>query len=169
MMLIEHVRFGIEHGAWALRRLLDHAESLPPERLGEDFGIGPGPLRENLAHTIEVMFFFADCFAGREYVEPADFRSAATTTAGLRALLARAHGALRDAMLGACDRGLPVTIAWPGTDVPEMPAAAAIAQVFDHAALHRTQAIHMLKRMGVRPVPELDPMSFCVAGGRWQE
>ncbi len=143
--------------------MIEHCRYLPPEAIERDLGIGPGSLRVNLAHTIEAMFFFADCFAGREYVEPADFAEKSVDPNGLEALLKRAHRSLLDAMLDGLRKGLPASIDWPGTDAGRMPAAAAIAQVFDHAALHRTQCINMLKRLGVDPLPDLDPMAFHLA------
>lgn len=147
MDLAEHARFGIEHSAWALRVLLDHAGRLPAADIERDMNIGPGLLRANLAHTIEAMLFFADCFAGKTYTEPPDFAALSATPSGLRMLLDRAHAALRASMQGAIARGLPVMVPWTGTDAGTMPAAAALAQVFDHAALHRTQCINMLKRL----------------------
>lgn len=159
----DYVRFEIDHGVWALGELIEHCRYLPPDAIERDLGIGPGGLRVNLAHTVEAMFFFADCFAGKPYVEPQDFAEKSASLNGLEALLKRAHRGLLDGMLGLMKRGLPKSIEWPDTDAEKMPAAAAIAQVFDHAALHRTQCINMLKRLGVQPVPDLDPMSFHLA------
>lgn len=133
----------------------------------EELGIGPGSLRVNIAHTIEVMFFFADNFAGRAYVEPPHFAPQSATLAGLRSLLSEADTCLRAAILGASERGLGDRVHWPNAEQGSLPTEAAIAQVFDHAALHRTQCINMLKRLGVRPVPDLDPMSFQAAGVPW--
>jgi uncharacterized damage-inducible protein DinB len=164
MMVAEHVRFGVAHSSWAWAKLLDHAASLAPDAIERDLGIGPGGVRVTIAHAVEVMFFFAACFDGREYEEPPCFAERSATIEGLRGLLAEADGQVREAMLGACSRGLSSPIAWPGGDVPMMPPEAAVAQVFDHATLHRAQCVNMLKRLGVRPVPDLDPMSFIAAG-----
>lgn len=165
--LVQLIRFQLAHSAWALGQLLDAAAALAPERLEEDLNIGPGPLRENIAHTIECMYFFADNFAGREYVERAGFASRARTITGLRAMLGEAQGELASAMLAAAERGFEARVHWPNADEKSLPTAAAIAQVFDHAALHRTQCINMLKRLGVRPVPDLDPMTFQSTGLPW--
>ena len=165
--LTEYARFEIEHGAWALGQLIDHAGRLSAEAVERDMNIGPGPLRVNIAHTIEAMFFFADCFAGKTSAEPPDFAELSATLAGLRTLLHRAHANLRASMLTAIANGLPAMVPWTGTDAGAMPAAAAIAQAFDHAALHRTQCVNMLKRLGVTPVPDLDPMTFVASGATW--
>lgn len=164
MDLSDYIRFEIEHSSWALKRLIEHVDRLPPGAVEQEMNIGPGSLRVNIAHTIEAMLFFADCFAAKAYEEPADFAQLSLTLAGLRTLLDRARTNLREHMLGAVARGLPAMVPWTGTDAGEMPAVAAIAQVFDHAALHRTQCINMLKRLGVNPVPDLDPMAFTIQG-----
>jgi uncharacterized damage-inducible protein DinB len=163
----EFVRFQIEHSVWALGRLIEHARRLPGDSINQDMGIGPGSLRENLAHTIEAMFYFADNFAGRAYVERAGFADHSRTPDGLALLLVDAHRDLNAAMLAAVTAGPRSRVGWPNAETGSLPAAAAIAQVFDHAVLHRTQAVNMLKRLNVRPVPDLDPMTFQATGHRW--
>lgn len=164
--LDSHLRFTLAHHAWAIACLLDECEELTPEQFDRELGIGPGSLRVNIAHTIEVMFFFADNFAEREYVERADFQALSSSISGLRSLLARAGEELRAAILSAVQRGLPDRVAWPSTPGRTMSAAAALAQVFDHAIAHRAQCVNMLKRLGVPP-PDLDPMTFEEAGLPW--
>ena len=160
MDLTALIRFQIAHGAWALARLIEHARTLPAAKVEEDLGIGPGSLRENIAHTIECMFFFADNFAGLEYVEPAEFAAKSKSLDGLANLLDAAHAKLRLAMVRAGERGFDNMVLWPNADSGSLPAAAAVAQVFDHSTLHRAQCVNMLKRLGVQPVPDLDPMTF---------
>ena len=154
------IRFQIDHSAWALRELISIARKLPAAKIEEDLGIGPGSLRENIAHTIECMFFFADNFAGLEYREPAEFAAESKSLDGLARLLDSAHAKLRLAMLRASERGFGNTVHWPNAVSGTLPAAAAVAQVFDHSTLHRAQCVNMLKRLGVTPVPDLDPMTF---------
>jgi uncharacterized damage-inducible protein DinB len=153
------VSFQLAHSVWAFSELIGHADRLPPEQVECDLGIGPGSLRQNIAHTIECMFFFADNFAGREYVEPPDFAADSASLNGLGRLMLKAHLSLRDAMLAACLNGSD-RVHWPNAPGRALPAAAAVAQVFDHSTLHRTQCINMLKRLGVTPVPDLDPLTY---------
>lgn len=160
MDLTALIRFQIAHSAWALARLIEHARTLPTAKIEENLGIGPGSLRQNIAHTIECMFYFADNFAGLEYVEPKEFAADSKSLDGLSRLLDSAHAKLRLALLRACERGFGETVHWPNAESGTMPAAAAIAQVFDHATLHRAQCVNMLKRLGVNPVPDLDPMTY---------
>lgn len=166
MDLTALIRFQIDHSAWALRELISHARMLPPEKIEMDLGIGPGSLRENIAHTIECMFYFADNFAGLEYVETKEFAADSKSLDGLARLLDSAHAKLRLAMLRACERGFGEAVHWPNAESGSMPAAAAISQVFDHSTLHRAQCVNMLKRLGVTPVPDLDPMTYQATGGR---
>ena len=167
MRVEEIIRFQIEHSVWALQRLIEQAERLPGGLINQDMGIGPGSLRENIAHTIEAMFFFADNFAGRAYVERAGFADRSRSPAGLALLLVDARRDLREAMLTAVSADDCSRVPWPNAETGSLPAAAAIAQVFDHAALHRTQCVNMLKRLDVRPVPDLDPMTFQATGAPW--
>ncbi len=167
MTLVAQIRFGLAHSTWAIEQIIDHAKRLPGERLEEDLGIGPGGLRVNLAHTIETIFFFADNFADRPYVERPDFAELSGSLEGLHRLLAAASQELFNAMVSACERGLSPQIPWPSAAGGSLSAVAAVAQVFDHATLHRTQCINMLKRLGVRPVPDLDPMTFQSTGLPW--
>lgn len=167
MMTPTHcLRFTLAHHAWAISRLLDECERLTPEQFDRELGIGPGSLRVNIAHTLEAMLFFADNFAGRDYIEPADLATLSASITGLRTLLDRAGAALRSSMLAAAERGLGPTTHWPNAPQGVMSTPAAIAQVFDHAIAHRAQCINMLKRLGVPP-PDLDPMTFESTGLPW--
>jgi uncharacterized damage-inducible protein DinB len=164
MNLADSVRFSITHSFWAITRLLADARRLTEAQLNQDLGIGPGSFRVNIAHTLEAAFFFADCFAGRDCAERPGFGPESGTIDGLARLAEQARRDLSDAMLGAIGRGLPARLVWASSDSGYASAAAAIAQVFDHSTLHRTQCIHILKRLGVSPLPDLDPLSFEAAG-----
>lgn len=165
--LADLVRFQIAHSAWALRQIIRHAKALPVEATARDLGIGPGSLRANVAHTIEAMLYFAENFAGREHVEPAEFAAESGSLDGLDRLLGRASASLRESMLGACAREQGASVPWPNAEGGSLPAAVAIAQVVDHPTLHRAQCVNMLRRLGVAPVPDLDPMTFRATGLPW--
>jgi len=164
MTLAESVRLSLAHSSWAIAQLLSHARRLTDEQFNQDLGIGPGSLRVNIFHVIEAMFFFADCFAERPWTERPNLHSDSTSIDGLARLLDQATRDLGDAMTSAIARGLPDSLAWASSNSGRASGAVAIAQVFDHATLHRTQCIHMLKRLGVSPLPDLDPLSFEAAG-----
>lgn len=169
MDLAKLIRFQIAHSAWSLGEIIRYARTLPPETIEQDLGIGPGSLRQNLTHSIEAMVYFAENFAGRDY-DPArypDIPSLSKSLGGLSELLNIAHARLRDSMVGACMDGFGERVLWPNAEGGFLPTPAAIAQVFDHSTLHRTQCVNMLKRLGVNPVPDLDPMTFRDTGLAW--
>lgn len=155
--------FQLAHSTWALRELIRHARTLPAQAIEQDLGIGPGGVRENIAHVLEAMFFFADNFAGREWHERPSFAALSRSLDGLEQLLDAAATELRDSVLGSLAKGPTDRIPWPNADSGSMPAAAAITQMIDHATLHRAQCVNMLKRLGISPVPDLDPMTFVAA------
>lgn len=167
--LAQLVRFQIAHSVWALGEVIRHARGLPAEAVEQDLGIGPGSLKDNLIHTIEAMVYFAENFAGREFdpARYADVQRCSGTLAGLSELLGIAHERLRTAMVEACERGPAERVMWPNADGGSLPWVAAVAQVFDHSTLHRAQCVNMLKRLGVTPVPDLDPMTFRETGLAW--
>ncbi|MCC6284854.1 MAG: hypothetical protein IT439_06060 [Phycisphaerales bacterium] len=165
----ELIRFQLAHSTWAIGEIIRHARTLPPGAIEENLGIGPGSLRENIAHTVEAMLFFGENFAGRDF-DPArytDVSRCSATLDGLAELLSIASARLAGSVVPACERGLPDRVMWPNAEHGRLPAPAALAQVFDHSTLHRAQCVNMLKRLGVSPVPDLDPMTFCAAGLPW--
>lgn len=166
MNLAALLDFQLAHSAWALRELIRHARTLPAETIEQDLGIGPGGVRENIAHVLEAMFFFADNFAARQWHERPTFAALSRSLDGLQELLDAASSELRDAVLGAIARGPADRIPWPNADSGSMPAAAALTQMIDHATLHRAQCVNMLKRLGITPAPDLDPMTFVAAQAR---
>ncbi|MGE3107697.1 MAG: DinB family protein [Phycisphaerales bacterium] len=167
--VVQLVRFQIAHSAWALGEIIRHAKPLATSAIEQDMGIGPGSLRDNLAHTLEAMIYFAENFAGRDYdtARYANVERCSKTLDGLEELLGIAHARLRESMVSVCERGLPERVLWPNAEGGSMPWVTAVAQVFDHATLHRAQCVNMLKRLGVDPAPDLDPMTFRSRGLSW--
>ena len=131
-----------------------------------DVGPPPGSLQGVLAHAIEAMLYFADNFSGRTYQERPHFEADSKTPQGLIALLAEADGELRGAVQGflfANEGNLDAPVHWSFAR-RDISAAVALAQVFDHATGHRVQAVHMLKKLGVTPLPEAFPLEWPDAG-----
>lgn len=154
----------LDASAWGVRQVLEACRDLTPEQFNREHDIGPPPgsLQGTLAHIIEAMFYFADNFAGREYVEPPHFAAMQSTTAGLSQLLGEAEAAMRTSIeefLRAARDDVDALVHWSGIK-RDIPASIALAQVFDHATHHRVQCMHMLKRLGVTPLPEAYPLAF---------
>jgi uncharacterized damage-inducible protein DinB len=159
-MLDPLIQFQLDHNTWATHRLIDACSNLTSEQFERNMDIGPGSLQATLAHIIETMFFFADCFAARQYIDRADFAVKSRTTAGLRELLDRSSRELAADMTKALAGGVPDVLTWASSERGKMSGPAAVAQVFDHGSYHRAQCMNMLKRHGVSPLPGVDPMSF---------
>ena len=154
----------IAANAWGVRRVIDACQSLPAEQFtrSHDIGPPPGSLQGTLAHIIESMFYFADNFAGREYIEPPHFAALQRTPSGLRGLLSEAEAAMQTAIgdfLRASGEDFAAPVYWSGMK-RDIAAAVALAQVFDHATHHRVQCVYMLKKLGVTPLPETYPLAW---------
>lgn len=163
MSMAECVRFALEHNTWATRRVLEACRGLTPEQFAQDLSIGPGSLRSTLAHVIEAMGYYADNFAGKKPDGRADHSERTRTVDGLVAMLTEADAKLRAAM-GPMLENPPsasgARIVWPSIPTRAVSAWAAIQQVFDHGSHHRAQCLNMLKRLGVSPLPRVDPLTF---------
>lgn len=158
------VSMQLEHNVWATRRLLEACRPLSRQQWEQNFDIGPGSLAGTLSHIVEAMASFADCFAGKDCERRPDFAAGASTPDSLLSLLDEAGRALDDAIeslvLRHAERG---SVAWRSARGGKLPVPVALAQVFDHGTHHRAQCLNMLKRLGVEPLPRLDPIAF-VAG-----
>ncbi|MBC7772701.1 MAG: hypothetical protein H7210_09430 [Pyrinomonadaceae bacterium] len=159
-MLDRLIEFQLDHNAWATGRLIDACATLTPEQFERHMEIGPGSLQGTLSHIIETMFFFADCFTARHYENRSDFALKSRSVAGLQELLDRSSSELDTAINQALAGGVPAELAWASSEHGRMSGPAAVAQVFDHGSYHRAQCMNMLKRLGVLPLPGVDPMSF---------
>jgi uncharacterized damage-inducible protein DinB len=149
---------------WGLRRVLKACRGLSPEQFTQplDTGPPPGSVQAALAHAVEAMFYFADNFSGRQYQQRPRFKAGAATPDGLLTLLDEADGELRGAIQGflfANEGNLDAPLRWSHSR-ETISAAVALAQVFDHATHHRVQAVHMLKKLGVAPLPQAFPLAW---------
>lgn len=153
----------LAHNAWATRRIIERCRGLKPAHFNMTLGIGPGSLRLTLAHLVETMFFFADCFAARPYLERDGFDERAQTPDGLLALLDEADAELRSAVAAFRNsRGEAAAVFWPGAAVP-VTFPVAIAQVADHGSHHRAQCLNMLRRHSALDGLEVHPLRFAGA------
>lgn len=155
------VSMQLEHNVWATRRLLEACRPLSRQQWEQNFDIGPGSLAATLSHIVEAMSYFADCFAGKVYERRPDFATRASTPESLLSLLDEAGRALDDAVeslvLRHAERG---SVAWRSAPGGKLPVPVALAQVFDHGTHHRAQCLNILRRLGVEPLPRLDPIAF---------
>jgi uncharacterized damage-inducible protein DinB len=150
------------HDAWTTRELLLRCHGLSDDQLDKDLALGHGSVRATLHHIIFNMEVWADLIAGR-ITSPADVRrDGEQTVAALGERLDRAAAGLARVARSVSDRR-----GWDETwlDVLDTPPAtktfgAAIAHVVTHSMHHRAQVLFMLRRLGVRDLPEGDVFSW---------
>ena len=139
------------HDDWATRTLLEACGALSDAQLDQEFDIGHRTLRATLDHMIFNVGFWTGLMTGnpvdrrREYtslVALLDRHERAFAAFAAIARTARDEGRLDDTFVDHCD----VKKSIGGT----------IIHVVLHNEGHRTEAIHMLERLGLPDVPELD-------------
>ena len=141
----------LDHDHWATRRLLDVSGGLTDAQLDREFDIGHRTLRATFGHMIFNVPFWTAFLAGQPAdAQPDDRSLAAVSDCHERSYAAFATVArrLRD------EQRLEETFvdhyavrkSFGGT----------ILMVVEHNAEHRTEVLHILVRLGVPDVPEVD-------------
>ena len=141
----------LDHDHWATARLLEASGGLTDAQLDQKFDIGHRTLRETFAHmTSNVPFWTAFLTGHPAAAEPDDRSLAALGDRHERSYAAFAAAArrLRDEQrLGdTFVDHYAVRKSFGGT----------ILMVVEHNAEHRTEALHILERLGVPDLPEVD-------------
>ncbi len=146
---------------WATRSLLELSRDLRDEQLDEVFDVGLGTLRKTLRHIVRNIAFWASLATGQPVIDPPEAPSVAE-------------------LLEYYDRGHPAYAAFARSVQTEgrfdetftdhwnlqQSRGATVIQVLMHNEEHRTEARHILKRLGVPDVPELDPQAWEHKTGR---
>jgi uncharacterized damage-inducible protein DinB len=154
------------YDAWANRQLLATCRTVTQEQFDAALDIGPGSLSATLAHLIGSMFFFADRL-NRTTPRPRWDQNAQQTPDILAPLLDQATQELQQAVTKAlATHALTDILNWTDTDVEAADAldqityAVALAQIVDHGIHHRTQAMTMLRRLGVEATTDWHPFEW---------
>ena len=142
----------LDHDHWATALLLDRSRNLTDAQLDQEFDIGHRTLRATFEHIIVNIAFWTALMTE----QPVDEQQIDRSLAGLIDLHERAYATfatlarqyrdeqrLDDTFLDHYD----ARKSFGGT----------ILHVVLHNAEHRTEALHILERLGVPDVPELDP------------
>ena len=139
------------HDEWATTQILEMSRSLTDERLDQPFDIGHGTLRE----TFEHMIVNVDGWMARMIGRPPEDRGDDRSLAALTAWHERAYATFAAFARQRRDAGdMETTFADPfGGD---MTYGGAILHVILHNAEHRTELVHILTRLGLPEVPEVD-------------
>lgn len=157
----------LRHDAWTTGLLLDRCAELRDDELDRELGMGWGSVRGTLAHIIRNMEAWSGLMDGsitRRNQLPAVKRM---TLEEMRTMLDRASD-----RLARVSRGVAARDGWDElwTDSLDDPPTrktygGAIAHVITHSMHHRAQVLHMLRRLGLKDLPEGDVLSWEIAMG----
>ncbi len=139
------------HDHWATAGLLDLSRDLTDEQLDQPFDVGHRTLRETFEHMIVAVEFWTALMAERPIDAPRDDHS-------LVALVERHERFYATFAIFA--RRLRDEQRLDDTFVDQYAArktfGGTIIHVVLHNAEHRTEALHILERLGVPDLPEVD-------------
>jgi uncharacterized damage-inducible protein DinB len=159
----------LKHNAWTTRQLLLLCHGLTDEQLDRDFDIGHRTVRATLRHLIRNVEVWSDLMAGRSVRQ--DPGPAGTSIAALTERLERAAADLATVAQAVAERG-GWDEKWLDTlDKPpkEKTYGGAIAHVITHSMHHRAQLLYLLRRIGIKDLPEGDVLSWERQAGKATE
>jgi uncharacterized damage-inducible protein DinB len=145
---------GYDH--WATTRVLDYCAGLTDAQLDQPFDIGQRTLRETLHHMIYVIDGWTAQMIGGELPPPRGDRPA---LAELREQHDRYHPAFAAAARRAVDEGRLADVFRDHHRFPQS-VGSTILQVLWHNVQHRSEARHILERLGVEKLWDLDPQEW---------
>jgi uncharacterized damage-inducible protein DinB len=141
----------VEHDHWATTELLELSRDLTDAQLAEPFDIGHRTLRATFDHMIFNLGFWTALATSQPFEGPQDDRS--------RAALADRHERFYETFSTfarrVCDEQRLDDTFTDHYDSP-MTFGGAILHVILHNAEHRTEVLHILERLGVPNLPEID-------------
>ena len=142
----------LEHDRWATAQLQELSRGLTNAQLDEPFDIGHRTLRATFEHMIINVDFWTGLMTG----QPVDGQPVDRSLAGLSDHHERAY-----ATLATLARQLRDEQRLDDTFIDHYDArksfGGTILHVVLHNAEHRTEALHILERLGLPEVPEVDP------------
>ena len=152
---------------WSTRQLLAACLALSPEQYARAMPIGPGSLERTLTHMISAMFFFTDRL-NRQPARPRLERDGeAHSATDLSDRFERAAEELAQAVAIAIEQHpLYDTLNWTDSDEGEIAPddqvsyAVALAQIIDHGIHHRTEAMDMLRLLGIAVPMDWHPFDW---------
>ena len=145
----------LEHDRWATTHVLELCRDLTDAQLDQSFDIGHGSLRETVDHLVYVVSFWT----GLMIAQPVNHdRKAQQYDRTVPALIDRFedfHAAFASLARRVRDeQRLDDTFVDHYGELPTL--GGAIVQVIQHNVEHRTEALHILGRLGVTDMPEVD-------------
>jgi uncharacterized damage-inducible protein DinB len=139
------------HDRWTTHRVLDLSSDLTEEQLDQEFDIGRGTLRETCNHMITAMDVWAMLMAG-QWSTP---NRVSTSVDILKSRLDRAYDAFENVSRKVIADNRLDEIFLDHHGYPQS-YGGTIAQVILHNQQHRSEILHILKRLGVPDLPDGD-------------
>lgn len=153
--------------SWATQQVLQECCALTQPQFEQPLGLGHGNLERTLSHLVGAMIFFADRLNRQPPRRRPDRDGRSRTPAELLALFERADRELHAAITNAVNtHALSDILNWTDQDTDAVGAldqisyAIALAQMLDHSIHHRTQAVDMLRLLGVDKALEWHPFEW---------
>ena len=146
------LRILLSHDRWATEQILDACERLSTEQFHQRFDIGPGSLHDTLTHVVSAMRTWTDTLTGGEIRPRPDADGQRRTPEQIRALHGEACAQLADEARRR-PLGEVVTRTLRTGRTVSLTRAEVITHVTTHGMHHRAQALNMLRRLGINPLP----------------
>ncbi len=150
------------HDAWTTRQLLLLCRDLTDEQLARDFDIGHRTVRATFVHIIRNLEIWSALMSGRRVHGGGTMPPLASSVSALLDTLDRAADDLARVARAVADRD-----GWDERwiDTLESPPLAktyggGIAHIITHSMHHRAQVLYLLRRLGVKDLPEGDVFSW---------
>jgi uncharacterized damage-inducible protein DinB len=145
----------LEHDRWSMHQLLDACRDLTDEQLDREFDIGHRTLRETWDHVIFNVMFWTGLMLGDPPPNDRRERTWERTIPAFTDRYTQAQSTLASAINGFRDKGqLSATYLdhWqePTTNV------GTLIHLAIHNAEHRSEILHILQRLGLTDLPEVD-------------
>jgi uncharacterized damage-inducible protein DinB len=141
----------LDHDRWATASLLDLSRGLTDAQLDQPFDVGHRTLRATFEHMIFNVEFWTASMAER----PADIQRGDRSLAALVDRHERSHAAFASFARRVRDEQR-LDDTFVDHFATRMTFGGAILHVVLHDAEHRSEALHILERLGVPDLPEVD-------------
>lgn len=156
-----------DYDRWANRRLLEVCCELTPEQFERPLGLGHGNLERTVLHLVSAMIFFTDRL-NRRPPRPRPEKNPRTYSAKEILQLFEMVDQEFTSALATCltSHTLTDVLNWTDEDKGEIdpldriPYSVALAQMIEHSIHHRTQAVDMLRLLGVEKSLEWHPFEW---------
>lgn len=144
------------HDQWTTTKILELSQDLTDAQLDQRFDIGHETLRETFDHMIFVVGGWTSAMLG----EPAPFeREGRRSIAEMIDQHEQSYPRFAAVARQMCDEERLDEIFIDVYGYPQS-VGATIIQVIHHNAQHRSEALHILKRLGVSDLPDGDPQEW---------